>query len=390
MKRSAIVAAVRVLWIAMLLWSLTGCGARPNDQARAATQVTQTLATRPLPSATPAPPTPTARATASLTPTRTATPTATVTPSATATQTATLTATATSDPYAGLTIADLSARSYGEGELVIESLVGVGEAFTRTLISYPSDGLTIHGFMNTPRASQGEGPFPVAIVLHGYIDPAQYQTLAYTTRYADALARAGYLTIHPNLRGYPPSDDGPDRFRVGKAIDTLNLIALAQKQAGEPGPLALADGEAIGLMGHSMGGGITLRVITVNPDVRAAVLYGSMNADERINYERVLFWSNGQRGHEELAVPAADLARISPVGYLDERLVAPVSIHHSVDDGTVPYEWSVELAERLGSLGKAVEFFRYENTPHTFQGESDQLFMQRMIAFFDRHLKDEK
>ena len=55
--------------------------------------------------------------------------------------------------------------------------------------------------------------FPVAIVLHGYIDPAEYDTLAYTQRYADALAEAGYFVIHPNFRNYPPSDEGPNPYR---------------------------------------------------------------------------------------------------------------------------------------------------------------------------------
>ena len=375
---------VLIMVVALLL---AGCVAGRQEASSGDTQLFVATSTATMqPSATPLAPaaTPTHTRTVTSTPTATATSPPSVTPSPSATPTPTV----TPDPYRGLTISDLSAREYGEGELVIESMVGVAEAFTRTLISYPSDGLTIHGFMNMPRPSLGEGPFPVAIVLHGYIDPAQYHTLAYTTRYADALARAGYLVLHPNLRGYPPSDDGPDRFRVGKAVDVLNLIAVVRKQAGEPGPLALANGEAIGLMGHSMGGGITIRVITVDPEVRGAVLYASMNADERTNYEQVLLWSNGQRGREELSIPEADLQRISPVFHL-ERIVAPVSIHHSVDDATVPYQWSVDLTARLERLGKEVEFFRYEKTPHTFNGESDQLFMQRMVAFFNQHVKGE-
>ncbi len=92
--------------------------------------------------------------------------------------------------------------------------------------------------MNVP---QGDGPFPVVLVLHGYVDPATYNTLTYTTRYADALARAGYLVIHPNFRNWPPSDNGPEEYRVGQAVDVLNLIALVQKQGGQPGPLQHAD-----------------------------------------------------------------------------------------------------------------------------------------------------
>lgn len=326
------------------------------------------------PSLTPSPP---ATATHTHTPIPTNTPTAT----ATATRTATATATPTPDPYAGLTIDDLTARSYGDGAITVTQEVGAEAAFRRYLITYPSDGLTIHGFMNVPA---GEGPFPVVIVLHGYIPPEQYSTLAYSTRYADALARAGYVAIHPNLRNFPPSDEAPDRFRVGAAIDALNLVGLIRRHGGRPGPLERADPRFIGMWGHSMGGGITIRAITVDSGITAAVLYGSMHADERTNNAQRRVWSGGCH-IEELDVPDADLARISPATYLD-RIVAPVSIHHSEDDGTVPVEWSVELCEQLEELGKEVECFLYSGVPHTFNGPLDRTFMKRYVAFFDRHL----
>jgi dipeptidyl aminopeptidase/acylaminoacyl peptidase len=265
-----------------------------------------------------------------------------------------------------------------------EKVLAVTDAFTRTLISYPSDGLTIYGFMNTPHG--GNGPFPVVIASHGYIEPSQYTTLDYTTRYADALARAGFLVLHPNLRGYAPSDDGPNRFRVGMAADVLNLAALVREQGGAPGPLALADPDAIGVWGHSMGGGVSLRAISVSPDIDAAVLYGAMSGDERANYERIRLWSGGTRGLDELDTPDADLRRVSPIYYLD-RIAAAVSIHHGSNDGTVPPEWSADLCDRLQALNKTVECFVYEGQPHTFGGDGDRLFMQRVAEFFERELR---
>jgi dipeptidyl aminopeptidase/acylaminoacyl peptidase len=137
-----------------------------------------------------------------------------------------------------------------------------------------------------------------------------------------------------------------------------------------------------------MGGGVALRAITVDPDVKAAVLYGSMSGDERKNHERILTWSGGQRGQEELATPEEDLQRISPIFHL-ERIRAAVSIHHGEGDATVPPEWSTELCVRLGELGKTAECFTYPGQPHTFRGEGDLLFSQRVTAFFDRLLKRE-
>jgi len=330
----------------------------------------------------------TASATSTPVPAPTATWTPSPSPSSTPTPTHTPSPTPTPDPYAGLTIADLAARTYGGGQIQIEEVLAVTEAFTRSLITYPSDGLTIHGFMNVPRGGGDEDVelYPVVLVLHGYISPDIYTTLAYTTRYADALARAGYVAIHPNLRNFPPSDEGPDRFRVGIATDVLNLIALVRQQGGQPGPLRQADPGRIGVWGHSMGGGAAIRVITVDPGIPAAVLYGSMSADEVQNYERVQFWSGGERGAEELATPEEDMRRIAPVYHLN-RIQAAVSVHHSDADATVPLAWSLDLCERLGNLGKTVECFTYQGLPHTFRGAGDQLFMERYVDFFDRELR---
>src|SRR5258708_28390985 len=91
--------------------------------------------------------------------------------------------------------------------------------FTRYLIHYPSDGLTIYGFMDTPTAKPRNGrSYPVILALHGYIDPAVYDTIDYTTRYADALAQAGYLVFHTNLRDYRFCDKGPTLLTVAFAV----------------------------------------------------------------------------------------------------------------------------------------------------------------------------
>lgn len=265
---------------------------------------------------------------------------------------------------------------------MLQTLAVTG-TFTRTLITYPSDGLTIYGFVDEPR---GRGPFPVVIALHGYVSRSAYNTVDYTTRYADALAAAGYLVLHPNLRGYPPSDSGADMFRTGEAIDVLNLIALVQETGGKPGPLHAADSQAIGVWGHSNGGGIALRVITISPDVRAAVLYGAMSGDEKKNYEQVRIWSGGRRTPPELSAPADALARISAINYLD-RIAAAVSINHGAADTEVPPTWSADLYAQLQALYKTVEYHSYPGQNHILQGPADALFIQRMIGFYDKILK---
>src|SRR5258708_34927542 len=160
----------------------------------------------------------------------------------------------TTDQSAGLSLPELVARTHGCGTVTIVQTLATTSAFTRYLIHYPSDGLTIYGFMDVPAGVPRKGgAFPVIIALHGYIDPGIYQTLDYTTVYADALAQAGYLVLHPNLRNYPPSDSGPNILRVGFAVDGLNLAAIVRSQAGQPRPLPAANPPAIGLLGPMIG-----------------------------------------------------------------------------------------------------------------------------------------
>jgi len=317
------------------------------------------------------------------TPTLPATPTHTGIPTSTATLTPVPTLSPTPDPYYSWSIDYLRSRTYGGGQIEFLEVMAQNLYFTRYLMRFPSDGLNIYGFADIPN---DEGPHPVIIALHGYIDPSIYDTLDYTTHYADAIASAGYVVLHPNLRGYAPSDQGDNLFRVGMAIDVLNLIALVQSQSGGTALLRTALPDRIGMWGHSMGGGITTRVLTVTDDIRAAVLYAAMSGDEQKNYEAIYGWSGQTRGLDELSVPAEALNRISPL-YFFQNITAAVSIHHGTADATVPLDWSVFTCDQLTGLGKNVQCVYYQDMPHTFYGAGDEEFIQNTVQFFNQQLK---
>ncbi|HLA07768.1 MAG TPA: hypothetical protein VJ022_10020, partial [Anaerolineales bacterium] len=171
----------------------------------------------------------------------------------------------------------------------------------------------------------------------------------------------------------------------------------------------------IGMWGHSMGGGVTMRVLVIDPRVKAAVLYSTVSADHAEIIER---WGNGCFGDiaageqivgcnssdivpldlpDELlnaylfAARDADmLAKISPIDHL-EFVTTPVQIHYGTDDGLVfsgtPPEWSVNLTQALRDAGKEAELYQYEGERHSFIGEPWFVFMGRVLRFFDKTLQ---
>ncbi len=292
--------------------------------------------------------------------------------------------------YRPYTVDALTARTFDGGPITNTRTLERNASFTRYLVRWNADGLRQYGFLNVPNARAAAGSRPVVVVLHGYVNPRVYRVQTYTTRYADALARAGYVVFHPNYRGHAPSQGSSDPpYRVGYALDVLHLLASIRAQGGKPGLLQSASPSRIGLWGHSMGGGVATRVMVVRPNwVRGVVLYGSMSSDERQNADQLYFvFSNRTRGLFERATPARWLALISPRDFLN-RVTAAVSVHHGTLDEQVPYAWSVQLCERLKALGKRTECTAYNGAPHLFGrgSRADVEFQRRVLDFYRRVL----
>jgi pimeloyl-ACP methyl ester carboxylesterase len=338
-----------------------------------------------------------------LPPSATPTPTATPTPAPSQTPTPTPTITPTPHPLPGVTIDGLSSRDYPGGAIRILSTLETTADYTRYHIAYPSDGLTITGIMQVP---PGDGPFPVIILNHGYHDRGAYWPGSGTWMAAEALNRRGYLTVAPDYRTWGASDWGPSLFHTGLVADVLNLLSSLPS-------IPEADSSRVGMWGHSMGGGITSKVLVLDERVKAAVLYASNSADDA---DLIARWGRGCLPGETqatttcnpaewlppdlppgvvdayLAVAAdpAALAQVASIGFLD-RVTAPVQIHIGSADGAehnaTPPEWSVKTYEAYRAAGVPVELFTYEGQGHLFVGTAWSEFMERVGAFFDANVK---
>jgi dipeptidyl aminopeptidase/acylaminoacyl peptidase len=280
----------------------------------------------------------------------------------------------------------LMAKEYdGRGLRLGRVLAQTGD-YTRRAVTYRSGDLRISGIMNIPR---GGGPFPVLILLHGYIDPSFYVTGQGLMREQDYLARRGSAVLHTDYRDHAGSDNDPSaerRLRLGYTEDAVNAV-LAVKRS----PLPFLDGERVGLLGRSMGGGVTYNTLVAQPGlVDAAVVFAPVSSRTSDNFNR---WIRDERS--ELAAEiidrygspedAPDFWRdISPRTYFD-RITEPLLIHHGTSDDSCPIRWTRTSYAALQRAGKDAKLFVYDGEEHAF-GPQWPLSMRRTVRFFDRQL----
>jgi len=279
----------------------------------------------------------------------------------------------------------LAERPLDGGDLQLHRVLAEDPAYTRYYVTYRSGKLTISGIMNIPK---GQGPFPLIFLNHGFIPPRIYTNGRGLKREQDYFARHGYAVLHSDYRNHAESDRDTLnnlRWRIGYAEDILNAIDAVKKS-----DLKSIDKNRIGMLGHSMGGGITMQVIVSHPTmVHAAVLYAPVSADLRDNYYR---WTARSRLGDSLLTLVGSPEEnpqfwrgMSPL-YFFNKIRAPVLVQHGTKDESCRFEWSQKTVDSLKAAGKDVTFSVLENEKHEFINLWP-VFMQRNLDFFDKHLK---
>jgi uncharacterized protein len=338
--------------------------------------------------------------------------------------TATLTYRQAIDPY---TIQGLRDHDYQSGDVTVLGIIEETKDFKSYLFEYPSDGLIIRGIMQIPTRSAP--PYPVIVMNHGWFSRTVFKSGNGTDRAAEYLNIRGYLTLASDYRSWGTSDPGPSLFYSGLAIDIVNLLKAIPS-------IPQADPSRVGMWGHSMGGAVTMKVLTIIgnnnvlvgtneenkaegrsfPNVRAAVLYSTVSADQADVIER---WGPGCYGdliegeiHGNcnssdmipLDLPAEllnaytsavndpeTLRLVSPIYHL-EYISVPVQIHYGTWDGMdlsgAPPEWSTKLLQAFLDAGKTVKLIAYDGQRHSFINEAWYDFMDRVSKFFNQYVKN--
>ncbi|HUF36497.1 MAG TPA: alpha/beta fold hydrolase [Gemmatimonadales bacterium] len=241
---------------------------------------------------------------------------------------------------------------------------------------------TLHGSLGDilvdVRAGGRATSRPAVVVLHGF---KGFKDWGMFPPFSERLARAGVTAVTPNLSGSGVDDAGafsrPDRFSrntFSAELDDLGRV-VAALAAGE---LGVAAPTAIGLVGHSRGGGIGVLETARNARIGALVTWAAISSVERWSPAEQQAWRaagvkeivNARTG-ERLPLSTAVLDDIGQhaTGTLDilgaaARIAVPWLIVHGAADESVSALEAEAL--RAASPRDSTALLVVEGAGHTF------------------------
>ena len=287
-----------------------------------------------------------------------------------------------------LSIEYMRQQVYPGSDITIEQTLPSGSNYNQYIASYKSDGLKIYALLTIPQGTKPKNGWPVIIFNHGFIPPEQYRTTERYVAYVNAFARNGYIVFKSDYRGHGNSEGKAEGGYGSNAytIDVLNALSSMTKYND-------ADPNRIGMWGHSMGGGITLRSMVISKDIKAGVIWAGVvgsYSDLLNNWRRRNIpqsspphWATSwrQRLIDQYGEPSKNPEfwnSISANSYVKD-ISGPVQLHHAKEDSHVPFLFSQELNKELAEAGKSVEFYSYEGNDHNLT-ESFDIAMERSIG----------
>lgn len=254
------------------------------------------------------------------------------------------------------------------------------------------------------RAGGRESARAAVIVVHGF---KGFKDWGLWPSFAERIARAGLTAVTLNLSGSGVDDSGdfvfPERFghnTFSSELQDLRRVVDALVR----GELGVAPPTALGLLGHSRGGGDAVLFTAADPRIRALVTWAAISTVERWSTPERAAW----RATGMTEVKNARTGQVLPqyVDVLDDierhaaeldieaaarRIVVPWLIVHGGDDEAVPL---VE-GERLSAAApRGARFLPIDAAGHTFgaahpwRGSTPELdrAIDATLAFFSAEL----
>ena len=262
--------------------------------------------------------------------------------------------------------------------------LGGTERWTGHAVTYTVDGATVSGELLVPT---GEGPFPALVLNHGYIDPAVYTLGRGMSREQEWFASNGFVVLHTDYRGHAGSDPVDEVGRETRLVYTRDAIGAVRALEQEP----YVDAERLGMVGRSMGGGVTYNALVAVPDlVDAAVVFAPVSSSFVDNL-RQFTEPNRPEGarafYDRFGTPQESpgfYRALSSRTFFD-RVRAPVLIPHGSADDTCPPAWSRRTQTLLRRAGADSTLVEWQGEGHAF-GPRFADSMRRTVRFLRSRL----
>jgi dienelactone hydrolase len=225
------------------------------------------------------------------------------------------------------------------------------------------------------RAGGRGSPRPAVVVVHGF---KGFKDWGLWPALAERLARAGLSAVTLNLSGSGVDDSGefvyPERFGHNTfSAELQDLRRVTDALAG--GELGVAPPSAVGLLGHSRGGGIAVLHAASDARIKALATWAAISTVERWPASQRAAWrsagvnevKNVRTGQVLPLYPDVldDIERHASALDIEAaaaRVAVPWLIVHGTDDEAV----ALAEGERLAAAAPGARFLAVEGAGHTF------------------------
>ncbi|MBV9124933.1 MAG: alpha/beta hydrolase [Planctomycetes bacterium] len=230
---------------------------------------------------------------------------------------------------------------------------------------------------------KGDGPFPVAILVHGGGWGSGDKQTDIIGPIAAPLTKANFTWFSINYRLAP-------KYRWPACFDDVQAaIRWVKKHAaeykGDPGRMVL--------IGYSAGGHLVCQAaVLANPETRVQAVVGFAAPTDLVR-------DSERRGGLSKALQALFdrqtlddetytlLREVSPISHV-HRGLPPFLLLHGTEDRSVRYEQSVNFQKRLRERGVPCELITIPGAPHAIREweKFDPKFQGKMVAWLERTL----
>lgn len=264
--------------------------------------------------------------------------------------------------------------------------VKFGEVKDWDFISATGD--TLDGHIYYPPDFDPAKKYPVIVYYYGGTNPIDRSFRGrYPKNYFAAHGYLVYVIIPSGATGYGQEFSARHVNNWGKTVADEIINGTKHFYRNHP----YADSTAIGCIGASYGGFITMLLTTRTDIFAAAIAHAGISSISS-------YWGEGYWGYLYSSTATADqFPWNSPEIYIDQsplfaadKINTPLLLLHGGSDTNVPPGESIQLYTALKILGKTVEYVEIEGQDHhILDYKKRQLWQKSIMAWFDRFLKDQ-